>query len=212
MAHISTIGATIYSELSVQGGLWTAGDADLEVGTYAGIASRPVDVAAFRAYFEVPNGSDVASNAPAAAANVINVGHIREFPAMGTPANVVNVPQYGQATSSQIRGQSDAPTMEFTLNYVPDEHGKLDIIRKQDIGVVFRVRIANADNVTGKATDIYDDFYFYGKIASLEVTPSLNDAFQATMAVTIDGDFEGPCSETGSGVNTKYGVPGTFFT
>lgn len=50
----------------------------------------------------------------------VRITHVKEFPAMGTPANIVNVPIYGRKNSLQIQGQADSPTMELTLNYVPN--------------------------------------------------------------------------------------------
>jgi hypothetical protein len=49
----------------------------------------------------------------------VRLTHVKEFPAMGTPANIVNVPIYGRKNSLQIQGQADSPTMEITVNYVP---------------------------------------------------------------------------------------------
>jgi hypothetical protein len=51
--------------------------------------------------------------------NFIRIQHVKEFPAIGTPANIVKVPNYGKKNSLQIQGQADSPTMELTLNYVP---------------------------------------------------------------------------------------------
>jgi hypothetical protein len=51
--------------------------------------------------------------------NYIRIRHVKEFPAIGTPANIVKVPNYGKKNSLQIQGQADSPTMELTLNYVP---------------------------------------------------------------------------------------------
>jgi hypothetical protein len=60
-------------------------------------------------------------NAPALAASpkYVRIRHIKEFPTIGTPANIVKVPNYGKKNSIQIQGQADAPTMEVTLNYIP---------------------------------------------------------------------------------------------
>ena len=141
---------------------------------------------------------------------VEHVGNIREFPSLGTPANIVNVPVYGQAVSSQVAGQSDAPTLEFTLNYVPADHAKLEVLRKAATRLCFRVRIADANIttngdgvITATGADKFADFYFFGTIASFEVSPSLSDSLQATMALTIEGDFVGPLSLTGS----AYALP-----
>ena len=199
MAHIDTIGASIYTSLWINAGTLTN-----EI--FEGVPTRPANIGAFRAYFETANVSDVALP-PTISPTSRNVGHIRELPSMGTPPNIVNVPQYGQATSSQIQAQADAPSLELQFNYVPSEHAYLDQLRKDGVGVVFRIRISNNPGVVGRSTDKYDDVYFYGTVASMEIAPSLSDSLQTTIALTIDGDFEGPFSEMGSGSSSDYGLP-----
>ena len=132
------------------------------------------------------------------------VGNIREFPSLGTPANIVNVPVYGQSISSQVGGQADAPTLSFTLNYVPSVHAELDALRRDGTTRAWRVRLASAENgIRGNSFDIFDDFYFRGSVVSFEITPSLSDSNQATITVNITGDFAGPFSLVG----TVYGAP-----
>jgi len=140
---------------------------------------------------------------------VVLVGDLREFPSLGTPANIVNVPVYGQAQSQQVGGQSDAPTLEFTLNYNPAEHAVLDTLRRAGTQVTWRVRLSDVDGVQSD-TDVpsdsdllYNDIYFNGRVESFEITPSLSDSMQATFSVSCQSDFEGPYSE----VNGTYGTP-----
>jgi len=136
-------------------------------------------------------------------ATVVSVGNIREFPSLGTPANIVNVPVYGQSVSAQVSGQSDAPSLEFTLNYIPTEHAALDALRVSGAAVAFRVRLASAEaGLRANAGAAFDDFYFKGTVASMEITPALNDSTQATLALTINTDFFGPASLVG----TTYGT------
>jgi len=134
---------------------------------------------------------------------VVHVGNVREFPSLGTPANVVNVPVYGQATSSQVSGQSDAPSLEFSLNYVATDHAALEVLRKNSTSVCFRVRMsdvkqavsaANGDAPVAYADQEFGDFYFFGTIASFEITTGLTDAIQASITLTVNGDFTGPVS------------------
>jgi|SRR5210317_1114495 len=200
MAHINNIGASIYTTLTMNAG-------SVAGGKYPGIPSRPADLAGFRAQFETPSGSDVENDPPTVDADAVDIGFLRELPPVGSPPNVVNVPQFGQATTSQIKAQSDAPSLELTVNYVPSYHGFLDQIRKDGVAACFRIRLTNADAVTGTANELFDDIYFYGTIASMEVTPSLSDSMQATIALTIDGDFEGPASEMGTGASSDYDLP-----
>ena len=138
-----------------------------------------------------------------------SVGNIREFPSLGTPANIVNVPVYGQSISSQVGGQADAPTLEFTLNYVPSVHAAIDALRQSGATQAWRVRLASAEQGSrGNGFDIFDDFYFRGSVVSFEITPSLSDSNQATITVNITGDFAGPFSiENVSGIRTSYGTP-----
>ena len=159
----------------------------------------------------IPVGSDVASPAAATGGGTFTfadgsgiVGNIREFPSLGTPANIVNVPVYGQSISSQVGGQADAPTLEFTLNYVPEVHAALDALRRSGQFQAWRVRLASAEfGIRGNSFDIFDDFYFRGAVVSFEITPSLSDSNQATITLNISGDFAGPFSQVG----TDYGSP-----
>jgi len=133
-------------------------------------------------------------------AGVVHVGNVREFPSLGTPANVVNVPVYGQATSSQVSGQSDAPSLEFSLNYVATDHAALEVLRKSSALVCFRVRMSDVKQATSNGSPVayadqeFGDFYFFGTIASFEITTGLTDAIQASITLTVNGDFTGPVS------------------
>ena len=127
------------------------------------------------------------------------VPNIREFPEFGAPANVVNVPVYGQAVSSQIQGQSDAPTLEFTLNYVPTEHDALRALISTQATQIFRIRLINADladEAVPTATEEHTDFYVLGKVAAITVSPQLTDANQATLTITTVGDYSAPLTTT----------------
>src|SRR6056300_1835266 len=99
MAHISTLGAGIYTYL------------DMFTGTIPADTDTAAECAALFVG-TVPGTAD---------ADQVRMPSVREFPSVGTPANIVNVPVYGQATSSQVQGQADAPSLEVTVNYVPDD-------------------------------------------------------------------------------------------
>jgi hypothetical protein len=194
MAHINNIGASIYTRIDyVPGSIATADRA-----TPANLAGK----------FESAAAADGAAATTEAA--VVAIEGIREFPSLGTPSNIVNVPQYGQSISSQIQGQADAPSLEFTFNYIPTNHYALDALRKSGTNLVFRVRLSNTEDggvqatPASDATTEYEDVYFQGTIASFEIVPALTDATQANIALTIDGDFEGPFSYTAGSV---YGLP-----
>lgn len=114
---------------------------------------------------------------------------IREFPTFGKPANIVNVPQYGQSISSQISGQSDAPTLEFSLNYVPGTHNTLQGLVGDGNEYVFQLDVKNASTGDNAA------FYVKGQVASFEVTPSLTDSNQATLTLSTSTDYTGPFAD-----------------
>ena len=175
MAHISTIGASIFSDL------WYNKTAS---------TSLPADEAAWETLF-------------ATAGDISEVGDIREFPSVGTPANIVNVPVYGQSTSSQVQGQADAPQLDFTINlrtstaYGTDGVGTL--VQNGSL-YEFRFSLVNASN--GAADGVFVDsgdtvvehssWYFRAQVAALLVNPSLTDASTAVLTLAIDGDFAGP--------------------
>lgn len=117
------------------------------------------------------------------------VAGIREFPSFGKPANIVNVPQYGQSVSSQIQGQADAPTLEFTLNYVPGTHNALQALVQDGNTYVFQLDVKNASTGDNAA------FYVKGQIASFEVSPNLTDSNQATLTLSTSTDYVGPFAD-----------------
>jgi len=151
-------------------------------------------------------------------------GRIREFPNLGIPANIVNVPQYGQPSSSQVVGQSDPPNLDFTFNYVPSVHHFIDTMRASGDKYLFRVRLAAGEQLVSTAagtnesgaTDVgteagvnlpyefkavlladmreFSDFWFFGSVASFEIVPALTDANQLNVSLTIDGQLSGPWS------------------
>ena len=191
MAHISSIGAGMYSDMSV------AFDA-------AGIAPPPdvtMTPTALEAAFHAMFANEIAAVGGVLAANTfVRIKNVRTFPAIGTPPNIVNVPTYGQATSLQIQGQADAPSMEVTLNYVASDWAAGthlgDMIGSGKQGT-FRFALLNTPPVEwaslpaeiGQAENTL--WYFIGKIDSLLVTPNLTDANQATVAVTMNSKVYG---------------------
>ena len=175
MAHISSLGAGIFTYL------------DIFKGT---IPANTDTVAECAALF-------VGGTPGTADADHVRMPSVREFPSIGTPANIVNVPVYGQKTSSQVQGQSDAPTLEVTVNYVPSEMEALhDLI---GTNAVFRFMMA-AQAVTedeGADTTLAVDnteFYFLGKIEAILVNPALTDANTATVTLSAQSDFFGPAT------------------
>ena len=112
---------------------------------------------------------------------------LENSPTFGTPANIVNVPVYGQSTSLQVSAQADAPSLEITLNYVPSTHAALEALRVAGTQHTFRISLQN----DSAGTDV-SSFYFNGSVASFTITPSLSDSNQATMTLALTSDFVGP--------------------
>ena len=119
----------------------------------------------------------------------VEVTKIREFPSFGKPANIVNVPNFGQSVSGQIQGQADAPTLEFTLNYVPSVHGTIQALVQDGLTYVFQLDVKNSSTGDNAA------FYVKGSVASFEVDPNLTDSNQATLTLSTSTDYTGPFTD-----------------
>jgi len=187
MAHISSLGAGIYSALVVN--------------------TTPItDITT------VDTTAELVSKFASTQTTVKEIKNVREFPQIGTPANVVNVPVYGQKNSSQIQGQADAPTLEVTINYVPADWdptvtgglGKLvgdgnlyafqfSLLNAKPAGLTTTAGASGLGGTTASPVE-NSNFYFVGKLAALLVSPQLTDANQATLTITIQGEFFGPAT------------------
>ena len=174
MAHITSIGAGMYSDLSVS------------LDPVPGTINETTLKACFSDGVTTPDFA--------------RIENVREFPAMGTPPNVVNVPVYGSATSQQIQGQADAPSIELQLNYVATDWAEgttLGDMVGDGIQRVFRFTLLNSEpegyesDATGLGTVQNSQYFWIGKIEALQVTPQLTDANTATVTITIQSDFEG---------------------
>lgn len=217
MPNISSIGAGIYTSLAFI-------DQDVVSGVNSGSSPGTGDTAAnWTALFEARQStSGVTAGQKVdwdAGTDAKSFGRIREFPNLGIPANVVNVPQYGQGASSQIAGQSDAPSLDFTFNYIPTEHAFISAMREAGENRLFRIRLSNAtqdvdtnqialpyeytqaDN-TGSDMREFSDFYLFGSVASFEIVPNLTDSNQLNVTLTIDGEMKGPHSYVVSADNS----------
>jgi hypothetical protein len=192
MAHINSIGAAMFSDLSI-----------------AMPASAPtfstLDTAAeFQALF----ASQIESVGGTKAANTfVRIKSVRSFPAMGTPANIVKVPTYGSKTSSTIQGQADAPQLEIDLNFISAEWTKdAGNLLGNAVGdgnqYVFRFTLLNAEptgttdtkyasTVAGIGTVQNSQYYWVGKLEALMVTPSLTDATLGKITMSIQSPFYG---------------------
>ena len=185
MTHISSIGAGIYTDLS------------MSRETYNG--TLPADETAWKASFaaELANGNAVT----VATGEFTRIKNVREFPAIGTPPNIVNVPVYGSKTSQQIQGQADAPSMEISLNYVASDWqaaaNYLGSMVGDGLQRPFRFTILNAEPdaytslAAGLGTVENSQYFFIGKLEALQVSPSLTDANTATLTISVQSEFYG---------------------
>lgn len=175
MAHIASLSAGIFTYL------------DLFKGTIPAGTDTAAECAALF----------VGSTPGTADADHVRMPSVREFPSVGTPANIVNVPVYGQKTSSQVQGQADAPSLEVTVNYVADDMVAIhDLIGTE---CVFRFMMCSAAVTEDEAADTTvtpqnTEFYFLGKIEAILVNPALTDATTATVTLSAQSDFFGPAT------------------
>lgn len=200
MAHIQSIGAGMFSDLSVS-------TDPTKFAAALATPTEPLLKACFKT--EAENGD------PSGDGTFIRIENVREFPAMGTPPNVVNVPVYGQATSQQIQGQADAPSMEIQLNYVGEDwrapHDEINELLGDMVGDgtqrMFRFALLNsplegaatyASDATGLGTVDNTQYFWWGKLEALQVTPQLTDANTATITLTIQSDFYGAYTDDGA--------------
>lgn len=172
MAHISSLQAGIFSYLDIYTGATPFTDFN--------------DAAEFAGLFVSANSTDIK-----------RMPSVREFPSVGTPANIVNVPVYGQKTSSQVQGQADAPSLEVTVNYVPNDMVDFHNLIGTQVAFRFIMCEASTDLTTslGATLDTNNtEFYFRGKIEAILVNPQLTDATTATVTLSAQSDFYGPAT------------------
>jgi len=177
MGHIASIGAGIYSDLSV--------------------SKLAVDSSAITALIDGAENTTTGFPSKFDADEYLRILNVREFPSMGTPPNIVNVPVFGQASSQQIQGQSDAPSMELTLNFVPEDWkdgSDLGEMIGSGLSYVFRFSLLNAkasDYDTGAFGVDNSQWFWVGKIEALQINPQLSDSNTAVLSITIQSDFYG---------------------
>jgi len=200
MTHISSIGAGIFSDLSYSG-----------VGAETEITAVPATEQGWKDAFaqEVSNGTVATAGAPL---EFRRIKDIREFPQMGTPPNIVNIPTFGYKTSKQVQGQADAPNFEVTLNYVPVDwqntanyhgnligNGKLYLFRFTLLNTPSTGSTANtayASLAAGLGTVQNSQYFWMGKFEALQINPQLSDANTAVLTISIQSEFLGPYTNT----------------
>jgi len=192
MSHINSIGAGLFSDLSVA--------MPITPPAYSTLDSKAEFDALFATEIESVGGTKAANT-------FVRVKNVREFPGMGIPPNIVNVPAYGQKSSQQIQGQSDAPSMEIKLNFVPaDWADEVTNLLGSAVGdgnqYAFRFALLNAEPSGSGATKyastalglgtVQNSYYYWvGKIEALQISPQLTDANTATITLTLQSAFYG---------------------
>lgn len=196
MAHIASIGAGMFSDMSV-----ATPATDFTQSTLAALDTAAEFQALFATEIQTNGGTK-------AAGSFVRMKNVREFPSMGTPPNIVNVPVYGSKTSQQIQGQSDAPSIELTVNYVPADWASGTILGNM-VGdgkqYVFRFALLNAQPLSyasvsgtpasGIGSVQNSQYYWVGKVEALQVNPQLTDANTATITISIQSQFFGAYTE-----------------
>ena len=194
MAHINSIGAGIYSDLAVS----------TPATALTNVQIAALDTAAeFQALF----ATEIDTTGTKVANSFVRIKNVREFPAMGTAPNLVNVPVFGQKTSSQVQGQSDPTSMELTINYVPADWAKGTVLGDavgDNVARVFRFALMNSKPTAyissatvgaGLNSVQNSQYYWVGKIEALQVNPQLTDANTATITISQQSDLFGAYTE-----------------
>jgi hypothetical protein len=194
MAHINSMGVALYTDLAIA------------IGT--SIVPATMDDTGFKALFATADTGTL--DDAAIAGGFVRILNVREFPAMGTPPNIIKVPVFGSKQSQQIQGQADAPSLEITLNYVPSDWSpNADPVRglskfvNDGITRAFRFSLMNSDSAGVTAATKYASlplglgtvqnsvYYWTGRMEALLVKPSLTDATTATLTLSMQSDFYG---------------------
>jgi len=186
MAHISDLRAGIFTYLD----MYTAA---------AGLAAADTDTE-FKELFvgSTPGTADATDGQVTGVDTHLTFPSVREFPSIGTPANIVNVPVYGQKTTSQVQGQSDAPSLEVTVNYNATDMADLHALIGTQIAFRFMMAAAACtldERVNTAFTTANTSFFFKGKIEAILVNSSLTDATTATITLSAQTDFIGPSTK-----------------
>lgn len=209
MAHISSIGAAMFSDLSIATGTVTIGTNAVSIGNPT---PASVDSSGLQALFATTTSG---AGGFTRLADTDGNSFVREFPSIGTPANIVNVPTYGSKTSSTIQGQADAPSLELTVNYVPSawvpgfsgvsgtalgnmvgdgtqRWYRFTLLNAEPTGTTAAIKYASlAAGSGGVGTVNNSQFFWKGKMEALLVKPDLKDATTATLTLSIQSPFYG---------------------
>jgi len=200
MTHINTIGVGLYSDVAYS--------TDLTTGAWTLDKAQSLTTfteANWKALFQTEVAVNVAGGITGKFRRITN---IREMPQMGTPPNIVNVPNYGGKVSKQIQGQADSPTFEITMNFVPQDWITSANYLGEYVGKSsawpFRFTLLNADPTTsgatkyasltgsGLATVQNTQYFFGGKLEALQINPQLTDSNTAILTISLQTELWGP--------------------
>jgi len=188
MSHISLIGAAMYSDMAVSAGTNV-------------LTEATGDTLAVTATAQGFFATIVANSGAKAVGAGVRFSNVRDFPQFGTPPNIVRVPVYGSATTRQVQGQADSPSIEITVNYIPADWESSTLLGSmvgKDELHVFRFTLLNSQpsggytsTTAGLGTTPNSQYYFLGKISSLIFQPSLSDVTTATVGISLSSQIYG---------------------
>jgi len=191
MTQLATIGAGMFSDMSI-----AVPATDISLTGYTALAAS--DLADLFASEIVSQGGTKGVD------TYTSMKNVREFPSVGTPPNIVNVPVYGQSTSQQIQGQADSPSMELQLNFVAEDWAAGTILGDMvgdGTAYVFRFAMLNAEPTALESDSVgagaglgsveNSIWYWYGKVEALLINPQLTDSNSATVTLSVQSDFQG---------------------
>jgi hypothetical protein len=194
MPHINNLGAAIYSDLSVATGTVSS-------TTYLGAATALASPSesAFVALFATEN-----LGTAGASGSFHRIKNVRTFPEIGTPANIVNVPEFGTKQAKTIQGQADAPSLQVTINFIPVDWAKGATVAQALGNMVgdgilraWRFSLLTAEpagfgSVAGELGTVGNsEYYWNGKLEAMLVKPDLKDSMTAVLTLSIQSDFYG---------------------
>ena len=127
------------------------------------------------------------------ATSFIDISKVRELPEVGVPPSISSVAEFGSALAPQVTGQAEAPQLDVTLNYVPEEHDSLLSLSGDGILRCFRLRISNSPipDVPDDASKI-SEVYWTGMVAAKLISVGTGDASSVVVTLTMDTEFTNP--------------------
>jgi len=192
MTQITTIGAGLFTDMSIA----VASPANA-TSTLGGATLPATWMDLFASEIESVGGTPATDT-------FVRVKNVREFPSIGTPPNIVNVPVYGQSQSQQIQGQSDAPSVELSVNFVAADWADGTVLGGlvgNSLPYVFRFALMNSEPDSyesdaiggpGGIGSVPNSMYFWiGKVEALLLNPQLTDANTATITMSVQSAFYG---------------------